>query len=456
MRYWEHRRYYRQLILILSLGLAPGAAAQAPPSRGLPAGEVHLRITSSRIQKYKIVVAPLTAEGLGVAESSELAARIREIVIDDLDYSLRFDVINRRTDDLAFISLSSAKDRVHFDGWQATGADYLVAGSLFAMDRQSMVDLRVYDLSLKELVFLKNYPLETAGLRRTAHRISDDIVLNVTGEKGVAGTRIAFAMPTSELNAELFYCDYDGYNLTPVTSDSSIAKLPGWSPDGYSLAYTSLKGDVDLYLADLRSHESRLLQAAKGVDMAANWCSRNGFLTFSSGFLGDQEIFYLPPGENKPQRLTFSYAMDTEPFWSPSGDELTFMSTRAGNPHIFIMGADGLNLRRLTFESRNTTPRWRPRPYGDKIVLTTEISGVFQIAIIDITGDNFVQLTTAGENRDPTWSPDGLHIAFISDRRGGRGNFEIFTMDWDGNTQRPLTKGFRKAREPAWSPFLDW
>ena len=148
--------------------------------------------------------------------------------------------------------------------------------------------------------------------------------------------------------------------------------------------------------------------------------------------------------------------MDTEPFWSPSGDELTFMSTRAGNPHIFIMGADGLNLRRLTFESRNTTPRWRPRPYGDKIVLTSEISGVFQIAIIDVNGDNFIQLTTEGENRDAYWSPDGLHIVFISDRRGGRGNFEIFTMDWDGNSQRPITKRFRPAREPAWSPFLEW
>ena len=448
--------FFWRLILILIAGLPWTTTAQRPPSSGLTAGEVHLRITTSRIQKYRIVVAPIPTEGLSIADSPELASRIREIVIADLDYSLRFDLINRRTDDLAFIFLSSAKDKVHFEGWKATGADYLVAGSLFAIDRQPMVDIRVYDLSLKELVFLKNYPLEVPRLRRVAHRISDDIVLNVTGEKGVAGTRIAFVRRTSSQNSELFYIDYDGYNLAAVTADSSIAKMPAWNPDGTQLAYTSFKDDADLYLIDLESRSSRPLQAVKGVDMAANWCNRNGFLIFSSGFLGNQEIFFLPPGESKPLRLTFSHAMDTEPFWSPSGDELAFMSTRAGNPHIFIMGADGLNLRRLTFESRNTTPRWRPRPYGDKIVLTSEIKGVFQIAIIDISGDNFIQLTTEGENRDPCWSPDGLHIVFISNRRGGPGNFEIFTMDWDGNSQRPLTKRFRLAKEPAWSPFLEW
>ena len=230
MKYRGHFRFFWQLILILSAGLPRATSAQAPPESGLGTGEVHLRITTSRIQKYKIVVAPLPAEGLGIAGNPETAGQLRQIIIDDLDYSLRFDLVNRRVDDLAFISLSSAKDKVHFDGWKATGADYLVAGSLFAIDRQPMVDIRVYDLSLKELVFLKNYPLEMPRLRRMAHRISDDVVLNVTGEKGVAGTRMAFVMRTSKLNSEMYYCDYDGYNLVAVTADSSIVKMPAWNP----------------------------------------------------------------------------------------------------------------------------------------------------------------------------------------------------------------------------------
>ncbi|MEA2064279.1 MAG: hypothetical protein U9P14_11315 [Gemmatimonadota bacterium] len=444
-------------MLAASFAVPRVSVAQAPPPSGLPHGEVYTRITTSRVQKYKIVVAPLLAGDLNIKGGRRLAGSLREVVLFDLDFNMRFDLVNRRIgDDLALISLATAKDRVDYTGWENTRADYLVAGSLIEVDKQPEVDIRVYDLSLKELVFLRNYTLDTGHLRRTAHRISDDIVLNVTGERGIASTQICFIVKTSRLNSEIYASDYDGYNLRPVTADSSTAKMPAWNPNGVQMAYTSFKGDdADLFLVDLDRRATRPLYAAVGVDMTANWCSRNGFMVYSSSArVGNQEIYALPPGESRPYRLTFSGAIDTEPFWSPNGEELAFMSTRAGNPHIFIMGSDGLNLRRLTFESRNTTPRWRPLPYGDKIALTSEINGVFQIAIIDTNGDNFIQLTTDGENRDASWSPDGLHILFASNRRGGPGNFEMYTMDWDGNSQRPLGKQFRQAREPSWGPFL--
>jgi len=440
---------------------SPSALAQAPPAR-LPAGEIYTRITTTRVHKYKIVIAPVQLESIALADSLEAVHRLRDIVIADLDFSLRFDVVNSRVDELSLAALNSAKGAVDFKGWQATGAEYLVAGSLFEVDNQPTVEIRAYDLALGDLVFLKNYTLDLSRLRRMAHKISDDIVFNITGERGIASTRIAMIMPTSARGSqgsttEVFYCDYDGYNLTQVTFDNSIAKMPAWSPDGTKIAYTSFKGnDADLYVIDLKDGTNSILRAAKGVDMAASWCQHNGFLAFSSGVTGNQEIYYLRPGESKPIRLTYSYATDTEPSWSPYGEEIAFYSERAGNPHIFIMGSDGLNVRRLTFESRNTTPRWRPMPYGDKILLTSEIRGVFQIAIIDTNGDNFIQLTTEGENRYASWSPDGLHIVFSSNRRGGPGNFEIWTMDWDGGSQRPLSKNFRYGKEASWSGFQDW
>ncbi|HUU29676.1 MAG TPA: hypothetical protein VM123_17880 [archaeon] len=431
-------------------------SAQAPP-KGFSSDEIYTRITTSRIHRYKLVVAPMPVEGISLPDSIDAAMQLKNIIIDDLDFSLRFDVMNRRINEFSLLSLNSAKDRVGFKGWQSTGAEYLVAGSFFEIDQTPMVEIRVYDLSLEDLVFLKNYTLDFARLRRVAHHIADDIVLNVTGERGIASTRIALIIPISKDTRELFYCDYDGYDLSRVTHDSSIAMIPSWSPDGNKISYTSHKGaDADLYLADLKTGKNSVLQAAKGVDMAASWCASNGFCAFSSGVTGNQEIYYLRPGEVKPVRITFSYAMDIEPTWSPNGMEIAFASTRAGNPQIFIMDSDGLNLRRLTFESRNFTPSWRPLPFGDKILLTSEIRGLFQIAIIDVNGENFIQLTTDGENRAASWSPDGLHIVFSSDRRGGRGNPEIFTMDWDGNSQRPLNKNFRPGKEPGWSPFLDW
>jgi len=445
-------RFQAFLLLCLCISNLP-LFAQAPPG-DLSAGEVYTRITTSRIHKYKTVVANMPVEGTGLADSVAALQRIREVMTADLDFSLRFDMLNQRIDELSIAALNSAKGAVDFKGWQTTGAEYLVAGSFFPLDRNINAEIRVYDLGLEDLVFLKNYDVDLDNYRRLAHRISDDIVLNVTGDRGVASTLIAFIRETTSQQSEVFACDYDGYNLVQVTRDSSVARLPSWNPDGTKIAYTSYKGNVDLYTVELETGKTGILQAARGVDMAASWCERNGFLAFSCGFSGNQEIYFLRPGEAKLQRLTFSYATDTEPSWSPNGEEITFWSDRAGNPHVFVMGADGLNVRRLTFESRNTTPSWRPLPYGDKILMTSEIKGVFQIAIIDTNGDNFIQLTTEGENRHPCWSPDGLHIVFASNRRGGYGSYEVYTMDWDGNSQRPLNQTFRPGKEPSWSPFL--
>ncbi len=59
-------------------------------------------------------------------------------------------------------------------------------------------------------------------------------------------------------------------------------------------------------------------------------------------------------------------------------------------------------------------------------------------------------ITNTGQNSDPTWSPDGLRIAFASDRNGG--TFQIWTMDAAGGNlvQRTFDAGDKST--PSWSP----
>ncbi|HLA41349.1 MAG TPA: hypothetical protein VJ417_15210, partial [Candidatus Glassbacteria bacterium] len=322
----------RLLIPVLSAIFITQSLAQAPRGTALPEGEVHTRITTSRIHRYKVAVASLPVESASLADSADLARQLREIVITDLDYSLRFDLINRRLDELSVAALASAKGAVDFKGWQGTGAEYLVAGSFFDSERGMSAEIRVYDLSLEDLVFIKNYAVASPQMRRSAHKISDDVVLNVTGERGVASTRVAFIRDVAKQVSEVFICDYDGYGVQRVTNEKTISKLPSWNPNGTRIQFTSfgnLPTDPDLYSLDLTTSTVSLLYAAQGVDMAASWCERNGFLAFSSGVSGNQEIYFLRPGETTPNRLTFSYAMDIEPTWSPGGDEIAFTSTRA-------------------------------------------------------------------------------------------------------------------------------
>ena len=78
------------------------------------------------------------------------------------------------------------------------------------------------------------------------------------------------------------------------------------------------------------------------------------------------------------------------------------------------------------------------------------VGGRFQIVTVDVEGGGRQVMTSTGDNEDPSWSPDGLHIAFSSTRAGGS---DIYTMDWDGQNIRRVTRG-SGFQSPAWSPRL--
>jgi TolB protein len=58
------------------------------------------------------------------------------------------------------------------------------------------------------------------------------------------------------------------------------------------------------------------------------------------------------------------------------------------------------------------------------------------------------RLTHRGSNENPRWSPDGLHIVFSSNRTG---KYEVYSMHWDGSSQRRIT-GEGENYNPSWSP----
>ena len=83
-----------------------------------------------------------------------------------------------------------------------------------------------------------------------------------------------------------------------------------------------------------------------------------------------------------------------------------------------------------------------------RIAFVSGRDGNDEIYAADADGQNPANLTQEpATDRDPSWSPDGMRIAFTSDRNGGV--FALHVMDADGYGMQEL---FVEGRQPAWSP----
>jgi Tol biopolymer transport system component len=152
---------------------------------------------------------------------------------------------------------------------------------------------------------------------------------------------------------------------------------------------------------------------------------------------------------------TDSIIVTIESIIIPAQGQIAFASWREGelgsdwNWEIYVMDADGSNQHNLTnHPARDSAPTWSPD--GVKIAFQSDRDGNDEIYIMNADGSNQRNLTNhPSHDRSPTWSPDGTKIAFVSYRDG---NMEIYVMDADGSNPRNLTNHPGQDLAPAWSP----
>lgn len=329
----------------------------------------------------------------------------------------------------------------------SAGLDLLVRSEYSLKGEKLTIEFRLFDVINRKLITSKRYLGKGRDLRRFSHSFADEILLALTGEKGVFTTRIAY-VSTQTGNKEIYVMDWDGYNPLPLTKNGSINMNPDFSPEGYDIIFTSYKrGNPDLYRRALSNTVEVAVSTRKGLNITGSWSPDGSKIALALSKDGDAEIYTMNRDGSHTARLTNNPALDLYPTWSPDGKRLAFVSDRLGKPQIFIMNTDGSNVRRLTTSgSYNVNPRWSPN--GDKIAYSRMTDGSFHIFVSAADGSSDVQLTTDGSNENPSWSGDGRFICFSSKRNSGNG---IYVMRADGSGQAKVSQGSRAYYQPVWS-----
>ncbi len=421
------------LLLLFQLGITPIARAQ-----------VHISVSKAFGEKVIITVPLFDVEGGTIVAAED----VRDVLVFDLANSGHFSLVANTE----FVDETETDDRVsgriNFQEWAALGAEVLVKGKIEGTLSEMSIEVTVYDLAQGKPIFGRRYSGRHSDWRAAVHHISDDIVKELTGEDGIAQTRIAFVSNVTG-SKEIYVMDYDGENRRRVTRDNAIAIYPDWFPGGEELIYTMIRGSrQETRRTRIAAGTSSRVTSFPGLNAFAAPSPRGGEVVMTLSRDGNPEIYRLRADGSEPRRLTFGRNTESSPCWSPDGRRMAYVSDRSGAPQIYTMSATGGSPQRLTYEGRyNTSPDWSPK--GNLVAFTAKIDGVFQICTVDVGSKEIVRLTAGpGDKEDPSWARDGRHITY-SVTSGGKS--DLYMLDIYELEPVRLTSGAGDYLSPTWS-----
>ncbi len=432
------------LVTLLVLWAAPPAPRAQGGGRGV---DVWINIQGSGAKKLNIAIPEFTV--VAGQDAQGLARQLATLAGQDLTFTGLFAVV-AATGAIPVDNPTALKQS--WTEFAAAGAHAGVHGLLAVRGARLEAEVRLYDLTTPEhrQIATRKFEVATDQPRRLAHKAADEIVLQFTGERGVADTKIAYAAGPRGAK-EIMIADYDGFGARPLTRNGSLNLMPVWSPDARSLAYLSYKnGYPDLFRAfPFERRPDQTLAAFAGINTSPAWSPDGRALALTLSKDGNPEIYLLTLATGVFRRLTRHAGIDTEPTWAPTGREIAFITDRMGRPHVFVMDAEGANVRQLTSGGYHTQPRWSPK--GDTIIFTAR-EGLHDIWAVSSDGSAPRRVTAGpGDNQGPSWAPNGRHVLFQSNRLG---SWQIFSMLSDGSEQAQITRGSTDHTSPSWSPRL--
>ncbi len=264
------------------------------------------------------------------------------------------------------------------------------------------------------------------------------------------GQQVAFVRWDGAEFGALYTINLDGSDERAIVGGIRQAKSPTWSPDGQAIIVSFQHG---------------------GLRDPAEICKE---FDRDDGFRMPDNIGQVTKSRRSADGFVFCYIPKEDLQWGLRRIEVTtgqfedlphdlYSQSPTWNPaqpwQVVYDGAKGLvsldlNLGAswlLTADLDDHTPLFSPD--GSKVAVTYQQgSQSWDIQVLNSDGSGRVRLTQTAyvelvqqilsgqaprsyQNISPAWSPDGSQIAFLTDRTG---RWEIWVMNTDGSSQRPL------------------
>lgn len=368
---------------------------------------------------------------------------LRTIVMRDLDYGDRVTVLPRNT----ALPAPAGTREIDYAAAARLGIHGVVQVALVT----GGASVTLYDVANKQVLQRKTVALpgaaNAASWRMAVHGLSDQCEEWISGERGVAASRVAYVA-----DGRIWVVDSDGANAAPLTAGSR-ALSPSFHPGGQSIVYAALEpAGSAIYVTDLRGASRRVVPPS-GLNISPTFTPDGTAIAYAHGDDFGTELYLVGAGGGVPRRISIGRGSDnTSPSYSPDGRRIAFTSGRSGRPDVYIADDDGTNADLLAALSSSqgyrSSPDWSPD--GRAIAFQSQVAGRFQVMLITLRDRAVKPLTADASNEDPSWAPDSRHVVVSSTRSGTR---QLWVLDSETGRARQLTSA-GGARLAAWSPRM--
>ena len=276
---------------------------------------------------------------------------------------------------------------------------------------------------------------------------------------------------------QIFVMNADGSGKRLVSTGEGRCTCGYFSPDGKSVYFSSThrtwKGKqppvdhslgyvwmvnphFDMYRRDLTTWSLETIVSLPGYVAETTIDPRGRYMTFTSDFQGDLDVYRASLDGFSVKRLTSEFGYDGGPFVSWDGSLIAYRRAplemtdeeradyssllsrhmvRPGKMEVWLMNADGTGKRQVTrLGGANFAPFVLPD--GKRVIFASNHSDPrgreFDLYMCNLDGTGLERVTYSSDfDGFPMVSRDGKKIVWASNRHGGvAGETNVFVADW--------------------------
>jgi Tol biopolymer transport system component len=261
----------------------------------------------------------------------------------------------------------------------------------------------------------------------------------------------------------------DSPDAEQLTAGPGYDYQPDCSRDGRWVVYSSYANDaIELWALNLETRQSRQLTTGGAVNVEPRFSPDGKSIAFVSttyqkhfhilvaqfanGELTDIKRLTGETRSDLPRYYYSEFDHEISPAWSPDGSDLIFVSNRG---HVYGTGGfwrrkaePGAEAREIHYEETAWKARPDFSPDGKRIVYASYLGQQWhQLWVMPAAGGDSFPLSYGDfDNVDPHWSPDGMRIAFVSNRDG---NTSLWTQEIPGGAQSQVIVRNRHYLRPV-------